>query len=569
MKGVLLGVSTFAALALAGEASNHALVWRWALALASVVAVGVLLPRRPAGFDTAPASVPLLFLVAWLAASNAWPGHAYTPAAPYHAAFLLGGYLVGRRMDGPDAAPAITAALAFGAALAGLGLWQVSHGAARAQALFQTPATFGTVLNLLAVPLSANVLFGRARMWSHVAAVALSAGLFAANSRGAWLALAAGLLLVLVLTRKGGLRPERSALGRLGAIAVAGWTLSIAVPALLTWLAAGAPGPATGQAPSHSPLSAEAALSSVGRLGLYDLALHALSPSSLLTGDGYLHFFYLMEASGQSVATYESTNTTYFVHDDYLQVLLELGAPGALALLAMAMLPLWRAWRGADPAEAEPAVIVRRAGLAGALGSMSFQAAIDFPFYVPICLLLYGVGVGALEATLPMRATNLSGKRGLGAAAKWARLVLLVVAGWLLAAPFGAELAAAHADRQWRAGQGQGAAYWLAVAQTLQPADWRYAWYAGQFWYAQAVAGGNAGAAQRAEEAFRQAYEANPREVRALVGLIRVHRSLRPLLRNAASPAQLAAWAERAVTLSPGDQAARVERALVSRALAR
>ena len=98
------------------------------------------------------------------------------------------------------------------------------------------------------------------------------------------------------------------------------------------------------------------------------------------------------------------------------------------------------------------------------------------------------------------------------------------------------------------------------AARRLEPRDWRYHWYAGQFWMAEAQNRGDRTAAAYAERALVAAQGANSREVRPLYDRIRIHRYLGKLLDAPATPETLMAWANHAVELSPADPAVRAER---------
>jgi hypothetical protein len=132
--------------------------------------------------------------------------------------------------------------------------------------------------------------------------------------------------------------------------------------------------------------------------------------------------------------------------------------------------------------------------------------------------------------------------------------------------PVAAEASAAYAHRQWSAAQGQSAAYWFEIARRLAPRDWRYHWYAGQFWFTQAAEGRRPEAARLADQAFADGDAANPREARNLLGRIATHVQLRTLLASPADAATLLSWAERAMEIAPNDDRARRERALIQRA---
>jgi hypothetical protein len=136
---------------------------------------------------------------------------------------------------------------------------------------------------------------------------------------------------------------------------------------------------------------------------------------------------------------------------------------------------------------------------------------------------------------------------------------------WLLALPVAAEASAAYAKRQWSAAQSQSAAYWFEIARRLEPRDWRYHWYAGQFWFTQAAQSHKPEAARLADRAFADGDAANPREARNLLGRIATHVQLRTLLAAPADAATLRGWAERATEIAPYDDWARKERALVQK----
>lgn len=309
----------------------------------------------------------------------------------------------------------------------------------------------------------------------------------------------------------------------------------------------------------------DATQSSVARLDLYELALKGIGRASWLFGAGYHGFHYLLESARPAIPGFRES-TTYFVHDDYLQTLLELGLPGLAGLLLIVVLPLRQAWRAIPRLADMPNEQVVLIASVTALSSMAVHALVDFPFYIPVCVLIYGVGLGLVDAILlraayvrPLqlpKAANLTLRRAGVAAAG-------TIAAWILAMPAAAEAAGAYAERQWQAAKNESAAVWFEAARRLDPRDWRYHWYAGQFWLAQAQASRKAAAARLADAAFAAGYAANPHEVRALYGRIVTQRRLRDLLDAPADAATLRGWADRAVELAPLDPEVRAERARV------
>jgi hypothetical protein len=120
--------------------------------------------------------------------------------------------------------------------------------------------------------------------------------------------------------------------------------------------------------------------------------------------------------------------------------------------------------------------------------------------------------------------------------------------------------------RGFAAGDGQSAALWLGVARRIEPADWRYHWYAGQFWDGQAAVSGRREAARLAAQAYAAGFEANRLEVSNLLGKISVHRRHGKLLEPPADSPTQAAWVAQAEALAPFNDAVRRERALLGAA---
>jgi hypothetical protein len=196
--------------------------------------------------------------------------------------------------------------------------------------------------------------------------------------------------------------------------------------------------------------------------------------------------------------------------------------------------------------------------------SMAVHSLVDFPFYIPVCVLMYGALIGLNDAIvlraglcpaflLPDGVLAVRIRRALVAA-------VATVAVWILALPVAAEGASAFAQRQWRGGNGESAAFWFEAARRLDRRDWRYHWYAGQFWMAQAAGRSSRAAARLADAAFSAGFAANPREAQNLYSRIVLHSRLRALLPSAADAQTMRNWANHAVELAPTDAVVRAER---------
>ncbi len=548
----------FLAAVAAAAGSTEASPAYWGAALGLLAGAAWCQPERLTPGVT-PIALAVWAYALWVVATNMFVSPAYTAAAPFHAAFLAGGFALARGFD-RAARQASCVLLAGGAVVLALwSLWQVALGGeARGHAHFETPATLASVLNLALVPMLAALLWGAQRALAIVLGVVLAAGVAATLSRGGFLALASGLLVALVFARHMRISVDAARLATLGAVLALGWGFAALAPLAAQWLPVAAGG---GVAPVAHDVIGTAPASAGARLELYALAGSALE-GNFGIGIGYLGFNALLEAGRQAVPSYGPDGVTYFAHNDYLQTLVELGLPGLAALVAIVGLPFWLAWRKGRAQTSEPLALV---AVLGALATMAVHATVDFPFYVPLCLLLFGLALGAAERLLvPPDAL----------AAGWhtpaARIAgLLIAAGIVvpMTAPVAAEAAAGHAQRRWQAADAQAAAYWFEVARRLEPRDWRYHWYAGQFWLVQAAPNRNPTAARLAEEAFAAGFAINPRQPQNLLGRIATQRGFGALLAVPADAGTLRGWMNQALELAPLNAGVRAEQARLRRHL--
>jgi O-antigen ligase len=442
----------FLALALAahGSAEPSAAIWIASLTLLFFASLGSKTSR-----GLTPLAIAVAVFAAWIVLSNELFNASYAAAAPFHAAFLLGGFLLARQKD---AASLYRVALLGALILSVWALLQLARGE-RAHALFDTPATLAATLNLVLLPgLVYWVWKARGTVLGPALALLVFA-LAASQSRGGWLAFGAGALAAMIFARRAGLPVGKPLMLGAAALVVTGLALSL-----------------------HGGTSV------LARLALYGAALQSMHAP--LAGSGYLSFYYYADGS------------TYFVHNDYLQTLLELGVPGLLALLAIVVLPLALGWRALPSLQTDQQV--RVVGASAAIAATAAHALVDYPFYVPACLLLFGAALGLLDAQLPGPRTSLH---------RIPKSIFTALCLWLLVTPVVAEAAAAYAQRQWRRTDTESAAYWFEFARRTTPRDWRYHWYAGQFWHVGAC-GGNRRAGELAEAAFAAGRAANSREVR-------------------------------------------------------
>lgn len=534
-KGALFAPFVFVGAVFAAAGSLAASPSLWLGSIASLVAAMACQPERRAPW-VAPLALAVGAYGAWTVANDFF-NTTYNAAGVFHPMLLVAGFALGRGCDEHERDRLFALWVAGASLLALWGLGQALSGGGRAHAHFETPNTLATVLNLALAPLAIAVTLGERRRIVLAAAVPLAAGLGATLSRGGFIALAAGLGVAWLFSRRSFTRP---APGRLLAVLAAG--------AVLGALAAQLGGIAS---------TLNATLGSRGEL--YRLAW-SVAGKGPWTGIGYLGFHDLLEMRRAEVPSYGVANVTYFAHNDYLQTFVELGLPGAALLVAIVVLPfvLVRTRnRVAQTARAVPCALA-------ALAAMAVHALGDFPFYVPLCLLAFGFALGVVDRALAGASLD---RRWQAPKARLTAIAMAAILGYLVLPPAAAEAAAAYGDRHWRSGQGVSAAYGFELARRLQPRDWRYHWFAGQFWLAQARQG-NPAAAPLADRAFAAAMQANRAEPQPIFGRLAIQLGFARLLERPQSVDTLRAWAERALALAPLNPAVRRDHAAALQQLA-
>ena len=496
----------------------------WLGAIASIVAAVACQRERRTPWFT-PLALALGAYGAW-AVANDFFNATYNAAGVFHPLLLVAGFALARGCDEHERDRLFALWVAGASLLAFWGLAQALSGGGRAHAHFETPNTLATVLNLALAPLAIAVALGERRRIVLAAAMLLAAGLAATSSRGGFIALAAGLGVAWLFSRRS-------------------FTPAASVRLLAALAAGGALGALTAQV-NGLAATLNATLGSRGEL--YRLAWSAVGERPW-TGIGYLGFHDLLEIRRAEVPSYGVANVTYFAHNDYLQTFIELGLPGVILLAAIVMLPFVLA-RKANRGTPLPCALA-------ALATMAVHALGDFPFYVPLCLLLFGLALGVADRLLAGQTLQ---RRWQAPRARLAAIGMTALLAYLLVLPPAAETAAAFGDRHWRSGDGVRAAYGFELARRLQPRDWRYHWFAGQFWLAQAKQG-NAAAAQLADRAFAAAMQANRAEPQPIFGRLATQLGFPRLLERPQSAQTLRAWAERALALAPLNPAVRRDHA--------
>ncbi|HEY5635679.1 MAG TPA: O-antigen ligase family protein [Burkholderiales bacterium] len=551
----------FLALAAASIGSVHASPALWLATVIALTACAACWEARPIPRSVTSAAVAAFVL--WLVLGNLLWHEAYTPAATFNATILAAGYVVGVRVSN-EAWPALCVAslVAFALGVLWALLQVLVQGFTRASAGFETPGTLSIFLVMALVPACVASAESDAR-WRYAAVILLAAGVAAAASRAGYIALGTGLLAVIAARRSARLDPiiTRRLVGIAGGLVVGFWVVAVGQQI------SGSRGERVIDPSISERLTVIAEKSGASRLELYSVARRAV-PDHPVLGSGYLTFERLLEANRYQVLSYANESTS-FAHNDYLQIILETGLVGLAFFWALLCAPVHAAWRVLAPKSSDCTNWIPALSALGVIAALAVHALFDYPFYVPVCLAGFGIAAGVLDRAQAGAVRSGSAHDGLVAIGpRWrtiARFAVIVPLVVLLLAPVLAEAAAAWANRNWRTARVLEAATWFEVARRVEPRDWRYHWYAGQFWFAQALQGRKPDAAARADAAFADAQRADPGEVRALIARIACQRELAALLPVPADPTTLRRWMAQAVAMAPLSADVRLEELRVLR----
>ena len=358
--------------------------------------------------------LPLLLFFGVAVASTAWSIDPYVTLLGTAGVFacVVAAVLVIHQFNTPARTRTICFALVIlGCLLAPLGVLQAllgrgsfaTDGPARAHSVFVTPNTFAAFL-LIVIPMAAALALAARRRASRItlwcAAALLFAALVLSQSRGAWVA---GAIVAVVAAWQ--LGRARLLTLRKRPLVVAGAVLLVGATALIVWVVQ----PEMGKR-AASVLRPHKAPTFQHRLLYWDSAIE-MAIDALPLGIGFetYHVDYPAHQRQQLAGTLQ-----WYAHNDYLQILIELGPLGFIALLWL----LWRVVRmsrevlRAEPDPANRAVLV--ACCTGA-GAALLHSLVDYNLYVsatalPVFVCFGIIGAAHLRLTKPEPAPRARGK---------------------------------------------------------------------------------------------------------------------------------------------------------------
>jgi O-antigen ligase len=418
----------------------------------------------------------------------------------------------------------------------------------RSLALFATPNTLATVLNLGLAPALAYYLLGYGGRGVYGFTLLLFAALLATQSRGGYLGLLSGILFLVTFVGQASVvaqwrRYRTVAVGFLAVLGffkfytwlgLASWSLDAVVATLL-----------------HGDSSY--------RWEIYQLAWYGLS-EHLWLGIGYFNFGYYYDIHKMPPFL---DDHTFFVHNDYLQFVLEIGLLGwgMFLLLIVAVYGQLFKFRSQALLEQRLPLILS----AVATTSMLVHALVDYPFYIPVLLAIFGAYLGIINQQLiDMGATQwqlpkMMVQHVLGLRFRFiGNSLLIVLLAWLGLPAFASVLADVGLNRLLH-GDSQNGLYWHQSARILQSREAGYYWREGVIWRNLGIIQSRSDLLEKSNAVFSRGLEVNPFEVSNLLEKIALHRQYGTMLKQPASHQDIVTWINYAKSLQPHSDSVQME----------
>jgi len=418
----------------------------------------------------------------------------------------------------------------------------------RALALFSSTNILATVLNLGLIPILSYYLLGRGGRGVYGLTLLLFAGLLTTQSRGGYLGLLSGVLFLVTFVGKA----EVVAQWRRYRRVAVGFLAVLVFFKLYAWLGLA----------SWSMDSVLATLKhgdSSNRWEIYRVAWNGLF-ENLWLGIGYYNFGYYFEA--HKVPPFLDRRII-FVHNDYLQFALETGllGLGLFLLLIVAVYGQLFKFR-------QQIIVRQRLPLilsAVAITSMLAHALVDYPFYIPVLMAIFGAYLGIInDQLIDMGATHwqlpkMSERLVLGLRSSFMNNTVMIGLLIWLGLPVFASVSADYGLYRLQHVDAQRGLYWHGVARLLQPRAASYYVREGIIWQNLGIAQTRPDLMEKSNTVFSKGIEVNPFEFNSLLDKIALHRKYGSMLKQPASHQDIMTWINHAKNQQPHSEDIQME----------
>ena len=430
----------------------------------------------------------------------------------------------------------------------------------RANAIFYTPNTYAAAINVILLPLTVFYLNSKNRVVRLLPFIfVLFAALLTSQSRGGWVAFVSSLIFFFILVRVIEVKMDSARVKRL----MLGFIFVFFTYSLLELVdlnehktdihqSMGNDASYLIRDASHL-IRSEGIVSTLShRLMLYDIAWRQIKEKPFL-GQGF-HTYRYFQVRDQHAP--HIGNATRFVHNDYLQLWMETGIFGLLLFISVpgVIIGILLSRRRQLSVQDRTVMLALTTGLIG----FYVQALVDFLFYVPFLLMMYGCYLGyltqlcnkysqgflSLKITLP----------DIGVRSVVIKSLISIFVVCYLSQPAIAQLAFDQANRYKNRLDIEPALKAYEIARRFAPFEASYYLVEADVWYNAAKFTGNADSAQRADGLYEKGITANPYAVANLFWRALLHRDMPELLSNTVSMETLLSWLEYVLHWLPNDK---------------
>jgi O-antigen ligase len=419
---------------------------------------------------------------------------------------------------------------------------------ARVLALFSGTNTLATTLNLGLMPVLGVYLLGRGGRGVYGLVMLLFAALLTTQSRGGYLGLLSGILFLMTFVGQASIvaQWQRYRAVAVGFLAVLVFFRLYSGLGLASW--------------SMDAVFATLKYGdSSNRWEIYQVAWNGL-PEHLWLGIGYYNFGYYFEA--HKVPPFLDRRII-FVHNDYLQFALETGllGLGLFLLLIVAVYGQLFKFRQRTMAEQRLPLILS----AAAITSMLAHALVDYPFYIPVLMAIFGAYLGIINHQLiDMGATywqlpKMPAQALFGLRSSFINNTLLISLLIWLGLPVFASVSADYGLYRLQHVDAQRGLYWHGVARILQPRVASYYVREGIIWRNLGLAQTRPDLLEKSNAVFSKGIEVNPFEFNSLLEKIALHRQYGTMLKQPASHQDIMIWINHAKNQQPHSEDIQME----------
>jgi O-antigen ligase len=424
-------------------------------------------------------------------------------------------------------------------------LFDMGH---RANSIFVTPNTFAASINVILLPAIVFYLIGIKRYrFLFPSLLVMFSALLVTQSRGGWVAFLVSLVIIFVLIRVLDINIDRLKLKKI----ILGLSLIIVIYSISNLIENDRL--INNISISHSTnhlIRSDSIISTMShRFMLYDIAWQQIKLHPFL-GQGFHTYQYFQKRD--QIAPYIGSISRY-PHNDYLQLWMEIGLLGVLVFISLFIASIYFILKLSK--RLEPYELITMLALIVGLSSFYIHALVDFVFYVPFLLLIYGCSFGMLNQIINKYSNhvyevNLSSKFINFNLFK--SLVGLIVISFLSQPAIG-QFTYSQAVKKSNLLIYEEAIPFFELARRFAPYEPDYYWYEGAILMNSVKLVQHAQSARRADKLFSKGMSASPYGANNRLARAELHRDYGGVLDKPENLAVILVWNEEALYWRPND----------------